>query len=354
MHPKRSECITISLRSDVSFGWPTNTLQGTAMEVIPPRDAGSIRLPLASSPELVHNCHMFGPQILVRTMSVPRVRSNGTQKWQYHPRSDHHSKVACWGILFDLLRHSPLLQEHVRAGKVAFGINHTMVNFTNGKKKDLDLVVCRPAVGRDDPTASRRKGGGRGRVAPLTFREMVDTYAIELSVTEKEILESFPDVSVRPVGSVLMALEAKAAMTEFAKARPRLYDELQSSQVTVHADTNHAIAVGLALINGSETFVSPTANPCIGYGAPLKVSKHAQPRQLDLTIKHLKSLPRRANVDVPGFDALAVLAVDCKNDGKTPVTLIEGEPAPQPGDAVNYDSMINRTVGWYASRFPNG
>jgi hypothetical protein len=287
-------------------------------------------------------------------MTVPRVRSKGTHLWQYHPRSDHHSKVSCWGILFDLLVHSSLLREHVRAGNVAFGINHTMVNFTNGKKKDLDLVVCRPAAGGDDAGTPRRKAKGRGKGAPATFQEMVGTYAIELSDEEREILESFPTVPVRPVGSVLMALEAKAAMTEFAKARPRLYDELESSQVTVHADTNHAIAVGLALVNGSDTFVSPTANPCIAYGAPLKISKHAQPRQLDLTIEHLKALPRRANLDSAGFDALAVVAVDCKNDGKTPVTIIEEEPAPQPGDVVHYESMINRTVGWYASRFPNG
>lgn len=287
-------------------------------------------------------------------MTVPRVRSKGTHLWQYHPRSDHHSKVSCWGILFDLLQHSSLLREHVSAGKVAFGINHTMVNFTNGKKKDLDLVICRPAAGGDDGAVPRRKAKGRGKRAPATFQEMVATYAIELSDEEKAILDSFPIVPVRPVGSVLMALEAKAAMTEFAKARPRLYDELESSQVTVHADTNHAIAVGLALVNGAETFVSPTANPCIAYGAPLKVSKHAQPRQLELTIEHLKSLPRRSDLGSPGFDALAVIAVDCRNDGTTPVTIIERKPAPQPGDVVHYESMINRTVGWYASRFANG
>jgi hypothetical protein len=47
---------------------------------------------------------MFGPEILVRTLSkATRVDRSGN-RWQYHSRSDHHSKVACWGIIFDLLR----------------------------------------------------------------------------------------------------------------------------------------------------------------------------------------------------------------------------------------------------------
>ena len=52
---------------------------------------------------------MDGPAILVSNMSVPRVRDNDGRLWQYHSRSDLHSKVACWGVLFDLLQQSALL-----------------------------------------------------------------------------------------------------------------------------------------------------------------------------------------------------------------------------------------------------
>jgi hypothetical protein len=285
---------------------------------------------------------MKGPGILARTMSVPRVRKKGTPPWQYHPRSDHHSKVACWGVLFDLLQYSPLLRQHVESGKVAFGINHVMTNFVNGKRKSLDLVLCQPKAGGVPPKRDR------------SFRDLVQDYGIELTTDEQGILASFPDLRPRAVGAVRIALEAKAAMTEFAKARPRLYAELENSYVTVHADTNEAIAAGLALINGASTFVSPTANPCITYGAPLKVTSHNQPLQLDLTVKHIGALPRRADTKVSGFDALAVIAIRCTNDNKSPVEVLTGEPAPGANHVLHYDSMINRLVGWYASRFPMG
>ncbi len=283
---------------------------------------------------------MNGPEILARTISVPRVREAGTPPWQYHPRSDHHSKVACWTMLLDLLQHSDQLCEHVASGKVAFGINHVMVDFTNNKKKALDLVVCRPREGE-----ARR---------PQSFRTIAATYGIHLSSDELRILHKLPDIPIRPVGSVLVAVEAKAAMTEFAKARPRLYSELQDSHVTVHGDTTEAIAVGFAMINGSETFVSPTANPSLSYGAPLKISKHDQPRQLQLTVEHLLRLPRRSDTTTPGFDAFGVIAVNCRNDNESPVTLITTPPAPQPGDGIHYDSMIGRITGLYATRFKRG
>jgi hypothetical protein len=297
---------------------------------------------------------MNGPEIIARTLSIPRARG-GDVLWQYHPRSDHHSKVACWAILFDLLQISPLLQRHIRDGTVAFGINHVMVNFRNGKKKALDLVVCRPSPGAasTNPTVARAKKKNKS-MAPKSFYQMVSAYGIELTDGETQTLLTLPDAPVRSVGSVLIALEAKAAMTEFAKARPRLYDELESSHVTVHADTNHAIAAGIAIINGASSFMSPTANPCVKYGAPKKISKHAQPKQLGLTIRHVEALPRRSDVNSPGFDALCALALDCENDADVPVVLISDPPAQQPGDALYYDSMIARIAGWYSSRFPQG
>lgn len=285
--------------------------------------------------------------ILARTMSKPRqLKPSHPCPWQYHPRSDHHSKVACWGILFDLLSASDLLREHAASRKIAFGINHKMVDHTNNRPKNLDLVLCRPDIGA---LAPRRTSKAQ------TFAGLADRFGLELTVDDRELLESLPPLIRQPVGSVLMALEAKAAMTEFGKARPRLYDELASSHLVVHGDTDSAIAVGFAMINGSDQFISPTKNPCIAWGAPMITSKHSQPEQLQKTIEKVRSLPRRSAGGVPGFDAIAAVAVRCINDGKTPVTIISdpAEGAVPPQDVLHYGTMINRVVGIYQGRFPN-
>src|SRR5258708_39868465 len=90
---------------------------------------------------------MHGPRILARTMTAPLPKGKDNALWQYHPRSDHHSKVACWGIVFDLLQHSNLLREHVASGRLVFGINQEMRDFRTGRKKNLDLVLARPGPG---------------------------------------------------------------------------------------------------------------------------------------------------------------------------------------------------------------
>jgi hypothetical protein len=45
--------------------------------------------------------------------------------------------------------------------------------------------------------------------------------------------------------------------------------------------------------------------------------------------------------DEEGFDGLGVVVVPCVNDG-TSVTLAETPPAPEPGDVLHYDAMVNR------------
>lgn len=290
---------------------------------------------------------MRGLHILARTMSKARqLKPSHPCPWQYHPRSDHHSKVACWGILFDLLASSSLLREHAAEGRIAFGINHKMVDHSNGRRKALDLVICRPEI-PSSPPPKRRK-------ALLTFADQAGKFDLSLEDEDRSVLATLPPLYQRPVGSVLMALEAKAAMTEFGKARPRLYSELDSSHVLVHGDTDAAIAVGLALINGSDTFISPTKNPCIAWGAPMTPSTHHQPRQLNLTIAEMRTLPRRETTGRPGFDAISAVAVHCVNDGKTPVTIIDDpkQGAVPPQDVLHYSTMINRIVGIYHNRFP--
>jgi hypothetical protein len=122
--------------------------------------------------------------------------------------------------VFDLLRNSRLLREHVSGNRVAFGINVEIRDFQHDKKKDLDLVICQPAsaVGAD----------------ARTLTDLVSHYQIELTKKERAELAELPELREANVGSVLIALEAKACMTAHQRALPRLHAELDSSHVTVH------------------------------------------------------------------------------------------------------------------------
>ncbi|HLV61479.1 MAG TPA: hypothetical protein VKY51_08790, partial [Fredinandcohnia sp.] len=138
---------------------------------------------------------MYGPAILARSLSVPAPMGASGAKYQYHSRGDRHSKIACWGIVFDLLTHSNVLARHAREGRIGFGINHEMRDFENDRKKDLDLVLCTPAAGQ--PLKTTR-----------TFKSYADEKGIILSKAEKALLAKLPDLQQTPVGTVEIALEA--------------------------------------------------------------------------------------------------------------------------------------------------
>lgn len=111
---------------------------------------------------------MRGPSILARSMSVATKRGKDAKAWQYHSRSDTHSKVACWTVLFDLLCECNVLRRQAEAGHIAFGINHVMVGPIN-KTLDLVLTIVPPNSAR----------GGRAAFADLAQR-----YGIALSEEE--------------------------------------------------------------------------------------------------------------------------------------------------------------------------
>lgn len=276
---------------------------------------------------------MHGPEILVRTLSMPSRKDRWGNRWQYHSRSDHHSKVACWGIIFDLLATNPLLRRHVEAGVVCFGINHEMRDFSNDRKKNLDLVLCTP----------------NGEIGDETLASLASDYGIALSAAEQSILDNLPNLKKAPVGSVLLALEAKACMTAHQRALPRLYDELNSSHLTVHGASEQAVAVAFTMINVASEYLSPDLNKKNRQSEP-EWSLHKQPRDARLAVDKIKQLPRRAKADEVGYDALAVVVIDMRNDG-TEVGLIHGDPAPQAGDIYHYDAMLTRLSGIYATRF---
>lgn len=278
---------------------------------------------------------MHGPAILARTISVATAKGKLKQLWQYHSRSDHHSKVACWGILFDLLDNSALLREHVGIGRIAFGVNHEMRDFRTGRRKKLDLVLASP---REEH--HRRK--------PRSFTDLADKWNIQLTHEERARLGEFPSLMEKPVGAVYVALEAKAAMTEHGKAESRLYDELNSSHDAVHGAAEMAIAAGFVMVNVGNEFISPGRG---SYGEPV-VTVHDQPRVTESLIRKVLEIPRRTTTTTTGFDALAIVVVDARND-KSPIRIVKTPPAPPPGDTAHYDAMISRIIQLYEARFPH-
>ncbi len=279
---------------------------------------------------------MHGPEILVRTLTKTTREDRFGNSWQYHSRSDHHSKVACWGIVFDLLRTSPLLKRHVRDGRVYFGINHEMRDFVHDRKKNLDLVLCMAS-----------SAGDRG--SAQTLGSLAKDYGIELTGAEQAELAALPELRRAPVGSVLMALEAKACMTAHQRALPRLYDELNSSHLTVHGASDQAIAAGFVMVNIASRYLSPDLNKKNRASDPVW-STHNQPRDASLAVDKVRQLPKRSKTGDTGYDALSIVVVDCANDG-SPVKLFTAPPAPATGDIFHYASMIDRLAHIYATRF---
>lgn len=278
---------------------------------------------------------MEGPSIIASTLSVERPFGTSGALYQYHSRSDHHSKVTCWAIAFDLLATSALLREDARQGRVTIGINHRMVDFNLRKQKDLDLVIARPADNPDDSPDG------------LSLATLASRLQIRMTPEQQNLFSMLPDVRAGPVGSVLAALEAKACMTEHGKAGPRLFAELDSSQQTVHGAADHAVAVGLAMVNIAPTFISPGRQTP---GSEPVITHHRQPEAVAGVIKRIRELPRRSRPGSEGFDALGILVIDLRNNG-TPVSIWTDPPAPGPDDPDSYEAMIMRAAALYDYRF---
>jgi hypothetical protein len=236
-------------------------------------------------------------------------------------------------VIFDLMVSTPLLRRHAESGTICFGINHEMRDFVHDRKKNLDLVLCTPG----------------GAATAETLASMRRSYHIELTEEEQSAFDTLPQLVRAPVGSVLMALEAKACMTAHQRALPRLYDELNSSHLTVHGASDQAVAVAYTMVNVAENYLSPDLNKKNRFSDP-EWSKHKQPRDAQLAIDKIKQLPRRSKVGDVGYDAISIVVIDMANDGSA-VNLVNGPPAPPKGDIYNYESMIARLSGIYATRF---
>ena len=229
-----------------------------------------------------------------------------------------------------------MLREHVALGRIAFGINHEMRDFETGRKKNLDLVVCTPGSGL--------------RRSSRSLLDLVDQFEIELEPSDTKVVSALPRIAEGPVGSVHLALEAKACMTEHIKALPRLHDELNSSHAAIHGNATVALAAGLVMINLADEFISPDRNKHDPSKYPFEATLHKQPKATIRTVEKVREIPRRVKKGDAGFDAIGIVVVAGKNDG-SPFTLVTGNPAPQPADVFHYDQFIRRLAQRYTEAF---
>jgi hypothetical protein len=228
--------------------------------------------------------------------------------YQYHPRSDAHSKALCEFIVDDLLDACPALRERARRGEVGYGIN-LRHRWSSGKVKTIDLALGVPKGPAVLPAAAH------------------------------------PIAEVVEMSEVLLSCEAKTVMTEHSKSQPRIFDELSSSHEIVHHGREDAIAAGVTVVNIAGQFVSPTRNQSSG---PLEITKHRQPAVAARMVQHLRELAIRNRVGEDGFDAYCTFIVDCDNMGHA--ALWTGLPAPHVGDPDHYATFLRRIASLLAER----
>lgn len=273
---------------------------------------------------------MRGPEILARSMSTATKRGQDAAAWQYHSRSDSHSKVACWAVLFDLLCECDILRHHAEQGLIGFGINHVMVGPIN---KTLDLVVT---VVPSPRQTTRR----------FAFHELVERYGIPLNEEERGALGGLPvfmEDTSEDVFEVAIALEAKACMTEHLKSIPRLHAEILATGYLAKKAAPRCITVSYSMVNGADAFTSP--------GGKGRINRHNQPEDARRVVSMLgTALPLVRDTKDFGFDAIGTTVVECRNDG-SPVTVMSAFPAPRTSDHHHYERMIRTVCSEYRSRF---
>lgn len=275
---------------------------------------------------------MRGPDILARTMSSSTSRGKSNVKWQYHSRSDTHSKLACWTLLFDLLLECDALREAARSGHVGFGINHVVVGPIN-KTLDLVLTVVPP---------------GRSGAKRLAFSDLVERWAIELNEEERALLADLPALEHdRPadVSEVAITLEAKACMTEHIKSLPRLHAEILATGYLAKKAVPDCISVSYTLVNAASRFRTPS-----GTG---KVNRHHQPDDAKRVLEMLATaVPTSEQIGGFGYDVIGATVLHCLNDG-SPVTVVESGPlATRRADHITYARMVRSICSRYRARFP--
>jgi len=277
--------------------------------------------------------------------SVLSCRDNAPKSkpiWQYHPRSDHHSKVLSAALLIDLISECKTLQRHIKNGAVRFGINHTITDKTSGNTKDLDLVILSPDRSSEIGNQSTL----------LEYISGIPNLRESSCSIAKATIEHWGKIKRAQSGGLLMTIEAKAIMTEFGKAFPRFYDELSSSQRIVCNSGLGCITAAAVMINHSDEFISPTIahNNTPEEGKPKKSSNH-QNKLKECYQNKLLQLPMKNNENPnAGYDEVLAIDIFMRNDGSK-VKAIKNFKKPDRCDHLTYSRSIKQLSTIYTEKW---
>jgi len=265
-------------------------------------------------------------------MSIATRRGKSTRAWQYHSRSDNHSKVACWTLLFDLLLECDALRRAAEDGRIGFGINHVMVGPIN---KTLDLVVS--IVPPERASGSRR-----------SFADVATAYGIALDAEDQRKLLALPRVEEdqrSDISEVAIALEAKACMTEHVKSLPRLHAEILATGYLARKASPRSITVSYSLINAAKHFVTPSS----GTGT---TNLHRQPDDARRVAEMIRAaVPTVSDARDYGYDIVGVTVIDCRNDGSAVTVVDDPSIAPGPDMRTHYERMVRGLCSEFRGRF---
>jgi hypothetical protein len=230
------------------------------------------------------------PALLARSLG----RRAAIRETPYNTRSDWHSKIKCIGLLLDLMRLAPALRERLTSGDLVFGIN------SHYQGKNLDLVLGTP-------------------LGPRKPRSLADIARDCEADLDKDTLDTLEHLHEGRVDKALLAVEAKAAMTDHGKARSRLRDELGNFGRSFKDPGT--IVVALVLVNVALSYISP-GQQGDDPNAPPVVNLH-KPEDAGLIVALAEKLPLRDTPAEGGFDHVALAGIDFTNDGApaTPVRL---------------------------------
>lgn len=272
---------------------------------------------------------MRGPTILARSMSIATRRGKSPRSWQYHSRSDSHSKIACWTLLFDFLLECDVVREAAARGRLGFGINHVMVGPIN-KTLDMVLTVVPPRR-----SSTKRK----------TFAGEVEALGVELDDADRIALADLPVIYMDrkdDASEVAVAVEAKACMTKHVSAIPRLFAEILATGYLAKRAAPRCISVSYSLINAASTFVSPSGKN--------EVTRHNQPEDTHRVVQMLSTaIPTANDSREYGYDVVGATVVDCRNDGSV-VTVVSAAPAPTLNAHTHYERMLRSLCSEFRGR----